>query len=311
VANEQTLNWTMTRISHWLVDALSMTLDRDEREAVQGDLAESQVGAAEALGDVLGLFIRRQSALWADWRPWLCPSAVVVPIGILLSHALRGWADGSAIYAFLYVNNWTWYYLDSPGARHDLITISGNIFLEYGTLVCWAWTSGFVLGSISRRTLLVTGPLFCIAILTGTAGSSTNARNLFNAAVFSIWFYDVAFPSLLCGVLVMLPALHGMRRSLRDVPLSLGSTTFVVAATLLLTAWSAKALEGSVLFAHTFIRPHPGLDHVFGTADDPRPLRLLPLVMLWPAAYMLTLAIARAVAIGVGPVNRTMRRGGQ
>jgi hypothetical protein len=95
-----------------------------------------------------------------------------------LIHALRGWADGSAIYAFLYVNNWTWYYLDSPGARHDLITISGNIFLEYGTFVCWAWTSGFALGSISRRTLLVTGPLFCVAILAGTVERNPDRRQM-------------------------------------------------------------------------------------------------------------------------------------
>jgi hypothetical protein len=298
----------MTRIVLWLADALSMTLDRDERDAVQGDLTESQASATEALLDVLGLVLRRQSALWADWRPWLCLSAVVVPIGILLSHASQWWADGSAIYAFLYVNNWTWYYLDSPGARQDLITISGNIFLEYGTLVCWAWTSGFVLGSISRRTLLVTGPLFCVAILAGTAGSSTNARtNVFNDAVFSIWFYGVAFPSLLCGVLVLLPAMHGMRRSLRELPLSLWSTAFVVTATALLTAWSSKALEGSVVFAHKFIRSHPGLDDVFGTADDPRPLRLLPLVMVWPAPYMLTLAIARGRHWRRSPLTRQMR----
>jgi hypothetical protein len=308
VADEQTFNWTMTRIAQWLVNALSMTLDRNERDAVLGDLSESQARAAEALGDVLGLVIRRQAALWGDWRPWLCLSTVVIPIGILLSHASRWWADSSAIYAFLYVNNWTWYYLGSPGARHDLITISLDIILEYVTLVFWAWTSGFLLGSISRRTLFVTGPLFCVAIAAGTAGSSTNGRaNPFNDAVFSIWFYDVAFPSLLCAVLVLLPAILGMRRSLRGLPVSLRSTACVFACAALLTGWSAKALEGSVLFAHTFIRSSPGLDHVFGTADDPRPLRLLPLVMLWPAAYMLALAIARGRPWRRGPLTRQMR----
>jgi hypothetical protein len=312
VANEQTSNRTMTRIMRRLVDALSMTLDPDERDAVQGDLMESQASAAAELREVLGLVLRRQSALWADWRPWLCLSGVVVPIGALLSHASRWWADGSAIYAFLYVNNWTWYYLGSPGARQDLITISANIFLEYGTLVCWAWTSGFVLGSISRRTLLVTGPMFCVAILAGAAGSGTNARsNPFNEAVFSLWFYDKVFPSMVCAVLVLLPAIQGIRRSRRELPLSLGSTAFVVAATALLTAWSSKALEGSVLFAQGLIRPNPGLDHVLGTADDPRPLRFLSLVMVWPAAYMLTLAIARGRHWRQGPLARQMRRGGQ
>jgi len=78
----------------WVVDIVSRLLEPDEREAVRGDLTESGARGGQALRDVLGLVVRRQAALWSDWRPWLTG---------------------------------------------------------------WSWTSGFVLGSLSRRTLWVYG----------------------------------------------------------------------------------------------------------------------------------------------------------
>jgi hypothetical protein len=46
-------------------------LDSDERLAVRGDLEESGETGLQAVWDVLGLVVRRQAALWKDWRPWL------------------------------------------------------------------------------------------------------------------------------------------------------------------------------------------------------------------------------------------------
>ena len=83
---------------------------------MRGDLTESRASGRRALLDVLGLVVRRRAALWMDWRPWLALVGVVIPLGLLLSHVSRWWADGFAIYAWLYVNNWTWAFLDSPGA---------------------------------------------------------------------------------------------------------------------------------------------------------------------------------------------------
>ena len=41
------------------------------------------------------------------------------------------------------------------------------VFMRYLTLVCWSWTSGFVLGSVSRRIIRVNGVLFCLRLLFG------------------------------------------------------------------------------------------------------------------------------------------------
>src|SRR5579864_2754723 len=129
---------------------------------------------------------------------------------MVLSIASRDWTG--AIYAWLYVNNWTWAYLDSPGARLDLVRMVGNVSLGYLTLIVWSWTSGFVLGSVSRRAIWINGPLFLLVLFGGTRGSTTaGLLNPGNAAVFSLTFYRVALPMIVKTVLIVLPAVWGMR----------------------------------------------------------------------------------------------------
>jgi len=157
----------MTRICWWLVDKVSRLLEPAERDAVHGDVAESGETGRRALLDVLGLVIRRQTVLWKDWQPWLALITLVVPVGMLLSLISRRIADGSAIYIWLYANNWTLDYLTNVGVRHDLLRDSAEIGVGYLAVVCWAWTGGFLVGFLSRRTIAVNGPLFCLVLLLG------------------------------------------------------------------------------------------------------------------------------------------------
>lgn len=69
----------MTRICWWLVDVVSQLLEPNERDAVRGDLAESGETGGQALRGLLGLVVRRQAALWKDWRPWLALAGLVGP----------------------------------------------------------------------------------------------------------------------------------------------------------------------------------------------------------------------------------------
>ena len=55
-------------------------LEPDERDAVQGDLAELGVTGMRALRDLLGLIVRRQALAWTDRRPWLPLGVLVVPL---------------------------------------------------------------------------------------------------------------------------------------------------------------------------------------------------------------------------------------
>lgn len=116
----------MSRVCWWLVTKASGMLDPDERDAVLGDFYESGESGAQALRDLLDLIVRRQLALWADWHPWLALTGVVAPVGVLLALECRMLAEVSATTFYMYVNGWTWGYLESPGARHDLFQYVGG-----------------------------------------------------------------------------------------------------------------------------------------------------------------------------------------
>jgi len=254
----------MRRICWWSVDRVSRLLEPDERDAVRGDLTESGASGGSALREVLGLVVRRQAALWLDWRPWLALVGVVVPLGMLLGLVSRNWADGSAIYAWLYVNNWTWGFVEIPGARRDLADTIVRFTLNSLTLIGWSWTSGFVLGSLSRRTTWANGSLFCLAAFGGTLAIATvGSQNPFNAAVFSLTFYSTVWPIILLTVLVALPALAGMRQTFRLPTLPL-LQTFLWAV--LIAILTARAKRGS------------------------GPLGLLSLLIMWPVGYMIATA---------------------
>jgi hypothetical protein len=276
----------MSRICWWLVDALSRLLAPDERDAVRGDLIESGRGAAPAVLDVLGLVARRQSALWIDWQPWLALLGIVLPIGLLLSHASRYLADGTVLDVSLYVSLWDWsYLLDYPGWRHDVTRVVVETCLGCAVLIGWSWTSGFVLGSLSRRTAWMTGILFGLVVLLGTFGTTTDTRAL-HTELFSGRFLGIVLPRLVRTFLVLLPAWWGMRRAIRRSPLRLPWTIGGAVAIAILTALAEGGLEGSVTFGRNGIPPETGPDGFRGTADDPRPLWPLAVVMFWPMAFI-------------------------
>jgi hypothetical protein len=125
----------------------------------------------------------------------------------------RFWADRSAIYLWLYFENWTWDYLDSP-AHETTSWHSADLCLSYLTLAGWSWTAGFVLGSLSRSAAWLNATLFAMILFVGTTGTATMAAaNGNNAAVFSDAFYRMVYPILVRGVLLVWPALRGVRAS--------------------------------------------------------------------------------------------------
>jgi hypothetical protein len=252
----------MTSVGWWVVDVVSRALQPDERTAVRGDLIEARSTSGRALIDVLGLVTRRQIALWMDWKPWLALAGIVVPLGLLLGYLSNAWADGHAVYAWLYVNNWTWGFLDSPGARRDLLHTIMRFVLNGMTLIGWSWTAGFVLGSLSRRTSWVTASLFFLAALGGALGDDTT--NPFNPTASST-FYSLIWPVLLQTLAVVVPLLAGLRRAHRAAALPLLHVIVWAVVVALLTTRSAF---------------NPGAGQ----------LGLVALALTWPVGYMVGIA---------------------
>ena len=233
----------MTRTGWRLGDQVSQFMDPGEREAVRGDLAECGASGWHTFRQVLGLIARRQAGLWADWRPWLAVIAIVLPIGLMLSHATRWWADANAVYISLYLRLWDWSYVGYPGWRRDLALLVWSAATTGIAIAGWSWTSGYLLASLSRRTVWVVTALFVVILFLGTMGTATIARA--NGDTFAGHFFAVVLPRLIRVGLVLLPILWGMhsyrRASVSRVTISTGAVALIV-----LTLLTAPFLEASV-----------------------------------------------------------------
>ena len=179
-----------------------------------------------AFRDVIDLVIRRRVADLEDCRLWLILALFVIPLGMLMSLEVRNMADESAIYAWLYANNWSWTLTQIPGFWQELTESASRVLLSYLALGCWSWTAGFLVGSSSRRTLWATGSIFFgVLFVVGSIGVPNQLGTILvigrardyvgNAVVFANHFYRYAFPPALEALLVVLPAWHGMRQNVR------------------------------------------------------------------------------------------------
>jgi hypothetical protein len=127
------------------LETIALLLVPDDREVVLGDLEEQEQPFWRGLFAILGFAARQQAECWRGWRPWAV-TAWVIPGTLLLLGAsfrlsmdARGlWQNGHADNALIY-----------PAV---LIT-------------AWAWTGGFMLGSLSRRTGWISPLLFTLPCL--------------------------------------------------------------------------------------------------------------------------------------------------
>lgn len=177
-------------IASKFVELVCRLLEPAERDAVQGDLLEAGDTPWESLYGVLGLLVRREAALWTHWRPWLAAFGLALPSSFLLmgfslsvSRAYQQFVGGP-------IHNATGLTL-GPGLALFLC----NVLL----LAAWSWTGGFVVGSVSRRTVWVSGAL-CFA-----------------PCVFCLERFRVESLSRMCLMLFLPAALWGAHRGFKIV----------------------------------------------------------------------------------------------
>jgi hypothetical protein len=196
-----------------LVELSSRLLDHQEREVVLGDLLETNENAWRGLFDIFGLVFRRQVALWRDPRPWLAGFFVALPCSYLLMIASL---SVSCTYQRLvnhkvYVGHW-------PTGHEGFPLLMCHIFL----LIAWSWSAGYVVGSVSRRTLWVS------AILSALPS----------------WLLLCMSVSSPCFLLFLPAAILGVRRGWQGSRISLraASVLALTMTVLMISAWSNQAL---------------------------------------------------------------------
>jgi len=194
----------MMKGGRMLLDSLAQLLERDEREAVLGDMAETGESTGQAVWNVCGLLLRRQLACWNDWRPWIAAFGIAFPF----SFPLMGFSVSLSLTSLQIIDPAT-HQITNSGVK----LLLGRLLLLTG----WSWTGGFVTGSVSRRTLWVSALLallpccFCL--------SRFRIEHLHG---FSL-------------LLFLPPAIQGVRQGLRMTRLRLRSAVLVASATTLLT----------------------------------------------------------------------------
>ncbi|HTZ48750.1 MAG TPA: hypothetical protein VMH20_14235 [Verrucomicrobiae bacterium] len=205
----------MTNAGWSLLQFAAHLLAPEEREAVLGDFLESGESACRAVIGVIGLAFRRQALLWKSWRPWLAGFGLTLPGSFLLM--------GVSVSV-----SWSYQRLLCPQllAAASLTMRSGLLLLFCQAIVLCgcAWAGGFVVGSLSRRTLCTTAALCCVPCL------------------FCLSRFRVESLSPFCLFLFLLPAVWGVRQGLRISRMNFDSAT-VLALTitvLMLPAWSAN-----------------------------------------------------------------------
>jgi hypothetical protein len=266
----------MTRICWWLVDIVSRMLEPDDRDAVRGDFTESGEPCGRALRGVVSLIIRRQLALWKDWRPWLAFVGLVGIAAVLLSEiALRlDVAVSQQMRTYLVY-----------GVPYETGLTIGQDIVYMGCLAlalwAWSWTSGFVLGSLSGRAIWLTGALFYLVVLDSFVARLLVSGNLMiHDRPLPLMVLSWVLPLTISKVLFTLAVIWGINRGLRLRTLGFRKTLLLAAAIVVLAAfvaWTSRWHEtAQEIWSRGLWRGGPPLT------------RLLPLALLsWPAGYIL------------------------
>ncbi len=193
-----------------IANFLASLLEPAEREAVLGDLAERGASSIAAIGELSGLVLRRQAALWLGWRPWTALLFLIVPFSLVLSLNSSSTADITSVTLWRYFNNWDWNRLPLPPFQNDLPHFLLWELGAYLVLACWSWIVGFAISAFSRHTAVATGTALCLVLLV-EAGGLIHA----NDPIHADWFYRVPFPLMIQTLLVLLPAILGVKQGHR------------------------------------------------------------------------------------------------
>ncbi|MGA3223372.1 MAG: hypothetical protein ABSC65_06395 [Acidobacteriaceae bacterium] len=200
--------------SAWpLLELSTRLLDPEEREVVLGDLLETQATTWRGLLDVFGLVLRRQAGLWRDPRPWVAAFVVALPSSYLLMAASF---SVTCTYQRLvnhrvFVGHW-------PTGHEGFPLLLCHMLL----LVAWSWTAGYMIGSVSRRTLWASVVLAAVPSLDSLCTPVSG----------------------LCLFLFLPPAILGIWRGWQGSRLSFraASVLALTVTVLMISAWTRDAL---------------------------------------------------------------------
>jgi hypothetical protein len=206
-----------------LTKRVSLLLEPNDREALCGDLTESGVSGLAALMDLLDLVIRRNLDRLLDLRRCMILVLVVFPIGLALSVVAVRVADETAIYLWLYAENWSAGLIHLPAYWRGMADLLPSVLTQFLVLSSLSFGAGIMVGIASPRVPRFGAAVpICLLLLSGFERvpaalgfifDISRGRDYFGStAVFSNAFCRSAYPELIVLLFAVLPFLLGVRK---------------------------------------------------------------------------------------------------
>lgn len=291
----------ISRKSSPVVLWLSGFLSQAEQQAVLGDLIENGDSPESAMANVLGLVIRRETAVLRDFRLWLAIAIVVVPVSYLLSAIAEAATGQGAVYSWMYLNNWDWALTRNPGFWRVLRETAMSFGITCLVLACCSWSAGFLIGRFTKADLQATETAFIVLLAVSFAGDAPGRFFQFlwslhglplapslpdtHAPITANVFYRVFFPWVVLASLVIVPAFSGMRRGNRSLLLERKMRVVLVGAAITSVLIMLIQVPGFGLMLGANVREW--LWH------HQNSMQAMPLLSFWPAVYFIAIAVRR------------------
>jgi hypothetical protein len=278
---------------------LSAFLEPPEREAVLGDLAECGERGGRAIANVLGLVVRRHTAVLLDLQLWVALGLLILPVSFLLSVIAQTTAGEGAVYSWMYLNNWDWALTRNVGFWLVFRDTATQFGIACVLLACWSWSGGFLFGRLPNAILRASRNAFVVllaALQLGDAPGHVQQLWMYlhglhslpslpdvNAPITANVFYHVFFPWIVLATLVILPAISGIRQGNQASLLGrkMQIVLVIAAATSLLILLVQVPGFGLLLNVNVWLW-HNG-----------NAMQVLSFLGCWPISYMIAISFKR------------------
>jgi hypothetical protein len=275
-----------------ITELTAQALDREEREAVLGDLAEAGGSEFQNFRAVAGLVWRRQAMEWRQWRPWIACLVLILPLGLFLSAVSRFTSQQTSVYLWLYVNNPGWDLLHNRGFWFELGNSTLLVSAVFVKLACWAWAAGFVIGCVTRKiwrsgyfslVLVLFVGMVCASIYLSPylewvlRGRFPQDLPPHDDPVSQIFFYRSLLPIIVQLFIVAVPAMAAMRHGQERVSALFRSAMILLS----LVVVADMFLHNSILWIKLCGGPSGNLAQVAPYVGA------LSVIAYWPFAYLL------------------------
>jgi hypothetical protein len=147
----ESINQMISRMCWALSLWLSQALEASEREAAVGDLVESRFAGHNGAAGRARACAAQTGCCLGGLADRLLFTTMLLPVSFSLCLTSQAAAHESAVYTWMYANNWDWNLAKNSGFWYVFRDAAMRLFRSLLTIAGWSWSMGFVLGILRRK----------------------------------------------------------------------------------------------------------------------------------------------------------------